>query len=196
MKNPWIIISIILGGGLVLILGILVGQNTSSSKLPNLTVPNAVITAVVTKTPTPTPTRTQTKEIINSDETSLNYDNGESLRNGVYKSQELIEEVDGGVGYLLTLIGFAKDKKIFTGEFRFVYQNGSVDEEPEMVFLFYDEGLNGSSVEWPGFPEKNDANWYRKSITEMGIQFNCKGKLKFYKNEEICRFYFAGGFPE
>jgi hypothetical protein len=58
MKNPWIIISAVLGAGLVLVLGILLGQNTSSPKSAAATIPNPVVTVVVTKTPTPTPTPT------------------------------------------------------------------------------------------------------------------------------------------
>jgi len=60
MKNPWIIISAVLGAGLVLVLGILLGQNTSSNKLATEIVPTPVVTVVVTKTPTPTPTPSPT----------------------------------------------------------------------------------------------------------------------------------------
>jgi hypothetical protein len=60
MKNPWIIISAVLGAGLVLVLGILLGQNTSSNKLATEIVPTPVVTVVVTKTPTPTQTPTPT----------------------------------------------------------------------------------------------------------------------------------------
>ena len=66
MKNPWIIISAVLGAGLVLVLGILLGQNTSSNKLATEIVPTPVVTVVVTKTPTPTPTPSPTPSKIKS----------------------------------------------------------------------------------------------------------------------------------
>jgi hypothetical protein len=58
MKNPWIIVSAVLGAGLFLDLGILLGQNTSSNKLATEIVPTPVVTVIVTKTPTPVATPT------------------------------------------------------------------------------------------------------------------------------------------
>ena len=86
MKNPWIIISAVLGAGLVLVLGILLGQNTASSKLATATIPTPVVTVIVTKTPTPlatstpspTPTPSKTKSANDSSESTSKKSNSKS----------------------------------------------------------------------------------------------------------------------
>jgi hypothetical protein len=86
MKNPWIIVSAVLGAGLVLVLGILLGLNTSSNKSATEIVPTPVVTVIVTKTPTPlatptpspTPTPSKTKSANDSSESTSKKSNSKS----------------------------------------------------------------------------------------------------------------------
>ena len=193
-KNIWFITSIILGSILLIIIGIFIGNQLSKPRTPAIVSQlESRSDSVVEPSTSPTPILEIESEPINSDESSINFDNGVSLRNGIYQSRLAM---DGIAGYVMTLVGGGLDKKVFAGEIYFRYQNGSRDSEPEWKFIFRDKGYDDSLINWIGDPDVRKATWDRTSQNDMWIQFDCKDRFKEYYEEQDCKFYFYSDWPE